>query len=238
MTVDLIVLVVLATAALTGAASGALRQCVGLGAAVLGWLAARHLAAPVAEGLSRWLPGMVARAAAPVLLFAGIYALGTLLGALALRATGISAVVRGPADRGVGALLGGAKGALVAWVLVSALLLAAGGAPRAFGLDLRGSDFVSLGVRHDLLRRLDPERARALQRVLRAARAAERAGRATPDPEARRLLQDPRVRALVERDGEVDVAEATRLLDDPEVRALLERVARRQDAAPAPLAPR
>ncbi len=223
MTLDLLVLVVLALAALSGAATGALRQCVGLGAAVLGWLAARHLAAPVAEGLSRWLPGLVARAAAPVLLFAGIFALATLAGALALRATGISAVVRGPADRGVGAVLGGAKGALVAWVLLSALALAAGDAPRVFGLDLRGSDFAALSARHDLLHRLDPARARSLQRVLRAARAAERAGRAAPDPEARRLLQDPRVRALAEREGELDVAEAARLLQDPEVRALLER---------------
>ncbi len=231
MTIDLLVLLVLGTAALTGAASGALRQCVGLGAAILGWLAARHLAAPVAEGLSRWLPGVLARAAAPVLLFAGIYALGTLAGALALRATGISGAVRGPADRGLGALLGGAKGALVAWVLLSALLLAADGTSRAFGLDLRRSDFVALGARHDLLDRLDPERASALRRVLRAARAAERAGRATSDPEARRLLQDPRVRALVEKDGEVDGAEARRLLEDPEVRALLERLARRESAA-------
>lgn len=231
MTLDLLVLAVLAAAALSGAASGALRQVVGLAAAVLGWLAARHLSAPVADGLARWLPGLAARAAAPVLLFAGIFALGTLVGALALRATGLAAAVRGPADRGLGALLGGAKGVLVAWVLLSALLLVAGGAPRALGLDLRGSDFAALGARHDLLRRLDPERARALQRVLRAVQAAERAGRAAPDPEARRLLQDPRVRALVERDGEGDPAEAARLLEDPGVRALLERLARRHGEA-------
>lgn len=228
MTLDLLVLAVLAVAALAGAVGGALRQCVGLAAAVLGWLGARHLSAPVTDGLARWMPGLAARAAAPVLLFAGIFALGTLAGALALRATGLAAVVRGPADRGVGALLGGAKGALVAWVLLSALLLVAGGAPRALGLDLRGSDFAALSARHDLLRRLDPQRARTLRRVLRAARAAERAGRAAPDPEVRRLLQDPRVRALVEGDGEVDAAEAARLLEDPGVRALLERVARRE----------
>lgn len=233
MTLDLLVLVVLALAALSGAVSGALRQCVGLGAAVLGWLAARHLAAPVAEGLSRWMPGLVARAVSPVLLFAGIFALVTLAGALALRATGISAVVRGPGDRGVGAVLGGAKGALVAWVLLSALALAAGDGPRVLGLDLRRSDFAALSARHDLLQRLDPERARSLQRVLRAARAAERAGRAAPDPESRRLLRDPRVRALAEREGELDVAEAARLLQDPEVRALLERLAQRQDGANA-----
>jgi membrane protein required for colicin V production len=238
LTLDLLVLLVLAVAAVSGAASGALRQCVGLGAAVLGWLAARHLGVPVAEGLSRWMPGPLARAVAPVLLFAGIFALGTLLGALALRATGISAVVRGPADRGLGALLGGVKGALVAWVLLSALVLAAGGAPRVFGVDLRGSDFAAMSARHDLLRRLDPERARALQRVLRAARAAERAGRATQDPETRRLMHDPRVRALAERDGEIDPSEAARLLEDPEIRVLLERLARAQGGAPAPSAAR
>lgn len=233
MTLDLLVLVVLALAALSGAATGALRQTVALVAAALAFLAARHLGAPVAEGLSRWMPGLLARAASPVLLFAGLFALGTLLGALALRATGISAVVRGPADRGLGALLGGLKGGLVAWVLLSALGLAADGAPRVFGLDLRGSDFAALSARHDLLRRLDPERTRTLQRVLRAARSAEHAGRAGLDPDARALLRDPRVRALADREGELDPGEAARLLADPEVRALLDRVARRQDGPAA-----
>lgn len=166
MTLDLAVLAVLALAAVAGAMSGALRQLVELGGAVLGWLAARHLADPVAGGLDRWVPALVARAAAPALLFLGTWALVSLAGAFVLRATGVAAVVRGPADRGVGALLGGAKGVLAAWVLVSALLLAAGGAPRALGLDLRGSDFAVLVRSHDLLERLEPEQARALERAL------------------------------------------------------------------------
>lgn len=166
MTLDLAVLAVLALAAVGGAMSGALRQLVELGGALLGWLAARHLAGAVAEGLGRWVPALVARAAAPALLLLGTWALVSLVGAFVLRATGISAVVRGPADRGVGALLGGAKGVLAAWVLVSALLLAAGDAPRALGLDLRGSDFAALVRSHDLLERLEPGQARALERAL------------------------------------------------------------------------
>lgn len=233
MLLDLAVLAVLATAALAGAASGALRQLLALGAAVLGWLAARNLGGHVASGLGRWLPEPIARVSAAALLFAGVYAMVSLLGAAVLRASGISAVVRGPSDRGAGALLGGVKGALAAWVLVSALVLAAGGAHRALGVDLRRSDFAALADRHNLLRRLDPGAARTLQRTLEAARAAERASRAA-DPEVRRLLQDPRVRALMEQEGELDAGQAAALLEDPAVRALVERLARQQGGDGAP----
>jgi membrane protein required for colicin V production len=228
---DLIVLAVLALAALHGAMGGALRQVVQLGAAVLGWLAARHLGPPVAAGFGRWFPGIVARPAASMLLFVGTYALATLVAAALLRGTRLSSVVGGPTDRGVGGVLGGLKGALIAWVLLSALALGGGRAPAWLGGTLRGSDFASLATRHNLLIRIDPDRAHQLERILAAAREAERTGATTGDgAEARALLADPRMRALAESGGTPDPAEVERALQDPRVRALVDKIRERAEA--------
>ncbi len=228
MLLDVLVLLALALAARHGAMGGALRQLVQLGAALVGWLAARQLAAPVANGLGRWFPGFLARPGAAVLLFLGAFALVSLLGTLVLRATSVSTVVRGPTDRAGGAVLGGLKGALVVWVLLSALALAGGTLPGRMGAGMRGSEYVSLARDHNLLLRIDPAKARLLERVLRAAREAERDGVTRGEgAEARALLANPRVRALAEAGGEIDPAEAARLMDDPAIRELVEKIRER-----------
>lgn len=165
MPLDLAVLAVLALAALLGAASGALRQVLQLAAVVLGWLAARWLGGSVAEGLARSVSPLVARAAASALLFAGVAALVSLVGALVLRATGVARAVRSPVDRGIGALLGGVKGGLVAWVLLSALAIAGTSAPRGLALSPGYSDFAALARKHNLLERLAPEGVERLERL-------------------------------------------------------------------------
>jgi membrane protein required for colicin V production len=225
---DAIVLAVLVLATLHGVMGGALKQVVQLGAAVLAWLAARHLGPAVAGGFGRWFPGILARPAATMLLFVGTYALVTLVAGALLKGTRLSRVVGGPTDRGVGGLLGGAKGALIAWVLLSALALGGGRAPAWLGGDLRGSDFASLATRHNLLLRIDPERAHKLERILAAAREAERTGaKAAAGDEARALLADPRLRALAESGQALDPAELEHALDDPRVQALLEKLRER-----------
>jgi membrane protein required for colicin V production len=230
-TLDLAVLAVLALAALSGAVSGALRQLVSLAAVALGVVAARAFSAEVGAGLARAITPM-ARHLAPVLLFAGVLALVSLAGRLVLGATGVSRVVRGPADRGAGALLGGAKGLLAAWALLSALVLAGSHAPDALLRRMRGSDFAELARSHNLVRTLDPGAARAVERALEAARQAERAGRLARDPESARLLANPRIRAL--QDGPpgapLDAARSQRVLEDPELRALVERLGGRVEA--------
>lgn len=230
MTVDLAVLALLAVAALSGASSGALRQLVSLAAVVLGVLAARAFSDDVGAGLARTITPL-ARHLAPLLLFLGTFAFASLVGLGILRGTGVSRVVRGPADRGAGALLGGAKGALAAWLLLSAVALAGDHAPGFVLRRTRGSDFVALARTYNLVRKLDPDRARALERALEAARKARRAGRLAQDPESARLLADPRIRAL-EESGEgapLDPARTARVLEDPEIRALVERLAGRAD---------
>jgi membrane protein required for colicin V production len=233
---DLLALVLLAGAALLGAFTGALRQLVQLGAVVLAWLAARQLGPPVAAGFARSMPGMLARPGASIVLFLGVFALATLAGAVALRATRLSSAVRGPADRGVGALLGGAKGALALWVLLSATLLAGRAVPGPARLrqELARSDLAALAREHNLLLRVHPGAARTLDRLLSAGRDGGGGGLAD-DPEARRLLEDPRVRPLVGREPDADPGELERALEDPDVARLVEgirsRAAERERAA-------
>ena len=71
MALDALALLVLALAALHGAVSGVLRQLLQLLAAFLGWLCARNLSAPVAAGLARFAPKLLARPLASGLLFFG-----------------------------------------------------------------------------------------------------------------------------------------------------------------------
>jgi membrane protein required for colicin V production len=147
-----------------GAASGALRQLVSLAAAAVGLLAARAFSPDVADGLARTVSPQ-ARGLAPVLLFFGIFALASLAGAVILRLTRVANAVRGPPDRAVGALLGGAKGGLAVWVLLSALALAGDLVPRRLAAWAVGSDFVALARAHNLVVQLDPGAARRLERA-------------------------------------------------------------------------
>lgn len=228
MTLDLAVLALLAAAALYGASTGALRQLVSLVAAALAVVATRAWSDDVGAGLARTVSPLL-RHAAPVLLFVGAFAAVSLLARALLAATGMRRAVRGAADRGAGALLGGAKGVLAAWVLLSALALAGEHAPDPILRHARGSELAAVARTHNLVRALDPDRTRALERALEAAREAQRAGRLGADPESARLLSDPRIRALGPGGGgsAADAAAAARLLEDPELRALVEKLAGR-----------
>jgi membrane protein required for colicin V production len=229
-TLDLAVLAVLAVTALLGASSGALKQVVSLAAAALGVVAARAFAHPVAEGLARPLSSPIARVAAPALLFLGAFVLASLVGAAILRATGVARVVRGPADRAAGAVVGGAKGALASWALLSTLALAGDAVPASVRERTRGSDFAALARAHNLVSRLDPDAARALERALDAARRARAAGDLARDPDSARLLE--RVRGLDAGGGELDADRAAEVLEDPELRGIVERLAGRAGGSP------
>jgi membrane protein required for colicin V production len=241
---DLVVLAVLVAAALGGAASGALRQVVQLAAVAVGWLAARHFAPAVADGFGKSVPGFVARPAASMLLFLGGAALAGFAGRALLNARGFARAVRGPSDRGAGALLGGAKGGLVVWVLLSAATLAGGFRIGPVGVDPKTSDFAAFAKDHNLLARFDPEKARTLERLLKLARDPLEAARLERDPDARRLLDDPRVRALTRDEApgasSPSAVETERLLSDPDVAALLARLRERSErlgTPPSPAAP-
>jgi membrane protein required for colicin V production len=163
-TLDLAVLGFLAVSALLGAASGALKQLVSLAAVAAGVLAARAWAVEVGAGLARRL-SPAARPLAPALLFLGTFALASLAGAALLRATGVARAVRGPADRGLGALVGGAKAAIVAWALLSALVLAGELAPDVVLRLARTSELAALARAHNLVARLHPGAARRIEEL-------------------------------------------------------------------------
>lgn len=226
MTVDLAVLAVLVVAAIAGALSGALRQLVSLGAALLAVAAARGLSHPVGEGLARrFTPS--ARVLAPALLFLGVFSLASLLGRAALRLGGLAGAVRGPVDRSAGALLGGAKAGVVALAVLSLWALAGDLVPEGIARYARGSDFVAVAKAHNLVvASLDPQAARRLERALEAARRARAQGLLERDPDSARLLDE-----MEELQGAgalpVDPDHAARALQDPEVRALVERLAGR-----------
>ncbi len=225
-TLDLAVLGLLLLFAVAGAFTGALRQLVKLGAVVAGWLAARHLAPLLSGPVLGARPGAWQRGLLAAVCFVAVVLLVGLLGrAVARRLQGPDGRP-GPVDRAAGALLGGVKAGLAAWVLLSALALARG--PVVVGslrLDLRGSDFGALAARHNLLEAAVPRQARLLERLLQAARdPASRQRLRLGGAEARRLLDDPRVKALMERPAGEGTREAEEVLSDPELKALLERL--------------
>ncbi len=234
MNIDLTVLALLVLFAVLGALSGALRQLVMLASALLGYLAARYLAPPVAAGFTRGSGQPAARALAGVLLFFAVLFAASFLGhALVARAGGGQAM-RGPADRGLGALLGAAKAALGLWVVLSAFVLVGRPVgPSSFRLDPRDSDFAAIAGDFNVLDAWVSPTAATLRRVLRALRDPRASPRLLGDEDVRALLGDPRLQQLLaqsqggaeEAGRAVTTPEALRLLSD---RAFLDRLERAQ----------
>ena len=248
MTIDLVAVALLALAAASGSFSGALHQLVHLGGMGVGWLAAWNLGPPIARGLARWLPQTAARGAAGILLFLGFSILAAWLGHRLLATKRVSEALRSPPDRGLGALLGGAKAALAIWVALSALAIAGGRVSLGrFALDGAGSDLAALAHRHNLLTTWSPVTSRALERLLSELRDPRERRRLAEDPGVRRLLSDPRMRTFLDgapggaqgtgdREELERARKALEVLDDPEVRALLERLAAEPGiGSPAPV---
>jgi hypothetical protein len=126
MAIDLAAIGILALAAVSGSFNGALHQLVRLAGMIVGWFAAWNLGPVVAIGLGRWLPASAARGAAGLLLFVGFSVLASWVGHRFLATKRLAGAVRSAPDRGLGALLGGAKAGLVVWIALSALALAGG----------------------------------------------------------------------------------------------------------------
>lgn len=164
-TLDLAVLALLLALAVAGAVTGLLRQLAGLVSVAAGWAAARWLAPLLAGPLLGGQPQPWARA----LLAAGCFVAA--LVAVRLVAWMVAKGLHGAGgglgalDRALGALLGGLKGALVAWVLLSALALVRRPVELlGWRVDVRSSDFGSLAARHNLLEAAPREAERLLGR--------------------------------------------------------------------------
>jgi uncharacterized membrane protein required for colicin V production len=234
MVLDAGVLLLLAAASVLGALAGVIRPLFLAIGTVLGWLAARHLAAPVARVLERALPEGTGRPVAAALLFVAVTSVVVLVGARLRRAPGGGAR---PSDRALGALLGGAAAAVALWVGVAVADAAAPVLGHTVQAQLAGSDLAALVREHDVLAAWRKPAEEALRQLLAAARDPGKAPALARDPDLRSLVSDERVQLLLEearagRRGEpARSPEALRLLSDPEFRERLQRAQERLDRA-------
>ena len=234
MTLDLAVLGLVLLAAVAGAVSGALRQVLKLAGVVAGWAAARWLAPRVVQELHA--PSAATRVAITAGVFLATWLVVALLAPTILRAVQGEEERPGGLDRLLGALLGAAKGGLVAWVLLA--LLALLGGRLAIGsllIESRGSRAAALAARHDLLSLASPRAARLAQRLVEIWRDPARRDRLLREPGWTRLLERSGLKEALVRSlsGTGPAAEeaagaarrrAEDLLADPELKALLEKL--------------
>jgi membrane protein required for colicin V production len=229
---DAAVLALLAGAALLGALAGLIRPLFLFAGAALGWLAARHLSAPVGAVLARVMPAGASRPAASVLLFVLVTVALAIAGRMLARAPEGGGR---PLDRGAGALLGGLAAAAAAWVGLAVADAMAPALPDAWQAGLARSDLAALVRQHDLPGDWRRKAEATLGALLSAARDPGASGRLAADPELKALLDDPRVRALLEearaagKSGLERSPEAVRLLTDPDFRQRLTEAQERLD---------
>jgi hypothetical protein len=175
-----------------------------------------------------------------VAVVAGTFVVGWVVAALLARS--ITRLVQGEDqapgwfDRLLGALLGAAKGALLAWVLLALLALLGGSLVLgSWRVESRGSRSAALAARHDLLALAGRKTARAAQRLVELWRDPVRRERLLRDPGWSRVLGKPGLKETLDRSAggagtaAEDAATAARrraeeLLADPELQGLLERL--------------
>jgi membrane protein required for colicin V production len=156
-TLDLVCLALVVTAAVAGAVAGAVSQLGQLAAVAGGWLGARWATPYVAPLLQGRVPAFAAHPLATVAAFLACTVVVMLLVRVVLVATPLRRVPGSGGDRGLGALLGAAKAALALWVVLSAL--ATWGKPLPFlggDLDPSRSELVGLAREHGALGMLSP----------------------------------------------------------------------------------
>lgn len=155
MTLDLVCLAILVLGAVLGALSGAVRQLFQLGVVVGAVLGARFFSEPVAAALAAVLPKAATRPVAAALVFV-VLTIGLGLAArLVVGVADAAGALRGPIDRGVGALLSGTKAALTLWLALSAVTLWGGTAPlKRMKLNPERSDFASFAREVNLIERV------------------------------------------------------------------------------------
>jgi membrane protein required for colicin V production len=215
MTLDLILLGLVLLFAVVGAITGAAKQIAHLVALVVAWFASRTLGPVVAPRLSEAMGGvplLIGTITGTILLFIAVlvavrYALTVVLRRL----------LRGgdPDNRGVdgvlGFLLGGAKVAAIAYVIISGLVFVEQNvvvSGKRLGLSPRDSLAFGLARRFNLFELTQFSATKDLVSVARVARDPEQARRLAEDPAFTSVKKDPRFQ---------------RALSDKQLRAALEQ---------------
>ncbi|HVP60005.1 MAG TPA: CvpA family protein [Myxococcaceae bacterium] len=261
MTVDLVVLALVAVGAVFGARAGASRQLASWGALVLGALAARPGGALLGGAFGRFfhtseaLGSVAASFATFIVVAVGVRLVGTQLlqGVLG----GSDPGERGT-DRALGALLGGGKVAAVAWVALSALAFVEANvqlAGKGLGLSPKDSTAFAIARRWNLFSAPFFSKATDLVAVERVFRSPELFQHVAGNPAVtaleknahfRAVFADPEVKEALENGDTVALlrsASVHKLLQDPEALAQLAKlrqaVEQAQERGPTnPVAPR
>ncbi len=242
MTVDLVVLALVAVGAVFGARAGASRQLASWGALVLAALAARPGGALLGATFGRFFHtsealGSVAASFATFIVVAVVVRLvGTLLlqGVLG----GSDPAERGT-DRALGALLGGSKVVAVAWVALSALAFVEANvqvAGKGLGLSPKDSTAFAIARRWNLFSAPFFSRAADLAAAQQVFRSPELFQQVAENPAVgalqrnahfRAVFADPEVKKALDDGDTVALLRNTsvhRLLEDPEALAQLARL--------------
>lgn len=251
MTVDLVVLALVALAAVFGARAGAARQLASWGALILGALAARPGGALLGPAFGRFFhtSQSLGAVAASFATFVVVAVVVRMVGTTLLRGVlgGNDPADRGT-DRALGAVLGAGKVVAVAWVALSALAFVEQNvqvAGKGLGLSPRDSTAFAIARRWNLFAAPLFSHARDLAAVGQAFRSPERFRRVAGDPSVAALEKNPRFRAVF-NDPEVKQALETgdtvallkngsvhKLLQDPEALVQLARFRQALDQLPA-----
>ncbi len=261
MTVDLVVLALVAVGAVFGARAGASRQLASWGALLLAALAARPGGGLLGAAFGRFfhISEALGSVAASFATFIVVAVAVRLVGTWLLRgALGGSDPAERGTDRALGALLGGGKVVAVAWVALSALAFVEANvqlAGKGLGLSPRDSTAFAIARRWNLFSAPFFSRAADLAAVDRVFRSPELFSRVAENPAVtalernahfRAVFADPEVKEALDRGDSVALlrnASVHRLLQDPEalvqlakLREAVEQVQPR--GASNPVAPR
>jgi membrane protein required for colicin V production len=251
MTLDLALALIILVFALYGAATGAAKQIANAVALVAAYLAAGPVGRLIAPRIARQLDvsELLASVGATLAAFLVVLLLVRLLLVTALEQLFASHYPdRNGPDRALGFVLGGAKAAALAWVILCAMTfiednVRIGG--RRVAIAARDSRAVDFARRHNLFDGTRGESLREpvrdLARVAGAAADPKKSRRLAGDPAWQRLqrdarfqkvMKDPRFRKAIESGDEHSLREndaVMQLLQDPAITSQLELLARSAD---------
>jgi membrane protein required for colicin V production len=221
MAIDLIILGLVLFFALVGAFTGAARQIAHMVGMAVAWFVSRRLGPVVGPkladslGAAQFIGVLVGTALIFIVVLVAVrYALGALLKRVM---TGKDPDNRGP-DRAIGFVLGGAKVAVLAYALVSALtfveqhVVVAG---KKLGLSPKDSRAFGFAREHNLFEMTQFAPLKDFVRVAQASTDPAQAAKLQNDPAYKALRQDPRFQRALKDDA------LRRSLEQGDTRALL-----------------
>jgi membrane protein required for colicin V production len=207
MSLDLVLLALVGVFALVGAMAGAARQIASLVATVAAYLCARPLGNVFGPRVAGSIHGPQLFGVLVVTLLAFV---AVLISVRYIVTAVLRRLLRGEerehanVDRLLGFILGGAKVALIAYVMLSALTFVEENvtfAGKRLGITAEGSQAFALARRYNLFARLQFAPVKDLIRIAQALQDPNKAAQLKDDPAFRALLADPRFQSALSSRG-------------------------------------